>query len=118
MAGNLMKKTDYTKFLIKLKSDIITARQKAYQTVNRQLVELYLEIGKSIYEKIEISKWGQSIVETLSQDLKKEFPDMKGFSAQNLWRMKQVYETYRNRIKLSTLLREIPWSHNLLILQM
>jgi predicted nuclease of restriction endonuclease-like (RecB) superfamily len=58
----------------------------------------------------------QDIVETLSKDLHQEFPDMKGFSAQNLWRMKQVYETYKNNKKLSTLLREIPWSHNVLIL--
>jgi len=65
---------------------------------------------------VEVSKWGQGIVETLSKDLHQEFPDMKGFSAQNLWRMKQVYETYKNNKKLSTLLREIPWSHNVLIL--
>ncbi len=74
-----MKSDEYGKFLGKLKEQIISARQRAYQTVNRQLVELYLHIGKSIYEKIEISKWGESIVERLSNDLQKEFPDMKDF---------------------------------------
>ena len=111
-----MRSDEYGKFLGKLKERIIAARQRAYQTVNRQLVELYLHIGKSIYEKIEISKWGESIVEKLSNDLQKEFPDMKGFSVQNLWRMKQLYETYKDNKKLSTLLRELPWSHNVLIL--
>ena len=111
-----MRSYEYGKFLGKLKEQITTARQRAYQTVNRQLVELYLHIGKSIYEKIEISKWGESIVERLSNDLQKEFPDMKGFSVQNLWRMKQLYETYKDNKKLSTLLRELPWSHNVLIL--
>ena len=116
MKRNIIKGCEYGKFLGKLKEQIIAARQRAYQTVNKQLVELYLHIGKSIYEKIEISKWGESIVETLSKDLQKEFPDMKGFSVQNLWRMKQLYETYKDDKKLSTLLRELPWSHNVLIL--
>ncbi|MFH0790872.1 MAG: PDDEXK nuclease domain-containing protein [Candidatus Omnitrophota bacterium] len=106
----------YKIFFKKLREEILYARQKVYQTVNKQLVELYLYIGKGIYEKIEISRWGESIVETLSTDLQKEFPEMKGFSAQNLWRMKQIYETYQDYEKLSTLLRELPWSHNVLIL--
>lgn len=111
-----MKRSEYNKFLCRLKEEIESARQKVYQSVNRQLVELYLGIGKSLYEKIEISKWGAGIVETLARDLQREFPDMKGFSAQNLWRMKQTYETYKNHEKLSTVLRELPWSHNVLIL--
>ena len=66
-------------------------------------------------KKIEVSRWGEGIVETLAKDLQRAFPDMRGFSAQNLWRMKQIYETYKDREKLSTLLRELPWSHNVLI---
>lgn len=111
-----MKSDEYGKFLGKLKERIIAARQRAYQTVNKQLVELYLHLGKSIYEKIEVSKWGESIVEKLSNDLQKEFPDMKGFSRENLWRMKKLYETYKNYKKLSPLVTELSWSHNLVIL--
>jgi len=113
---NLIKKNDYKKFLGRLKDEIITAQQKAYRTVNRQLVELYLSIGEGIYEKVEVSKWGQGIVETLSQDLQREFPDMKGFSKENLWRMKKLYESYRSYPKLSPLVTELSWSHNLVIL--
>jgi len=116
MNKDIIKSKDYKNFFSKLKQDIVTARQLAYQRVNKQLVELYFQIGKSIYEKIEISKWGEGIIEKLSNDLQGEFPDMKGFSAQNLWRMKQLYETYKDNEKLSTLLRELPWSHNILIL--
>lgn len=116
MADNIMKRTEYGKFLGKLKNDIITARGKAYQTINRQLVELYLKLGESIYEKIELSKWGQGVVETLSQDLKIEFPDMKGLSKENLWRMKKLYESYIDYPKLSPLVTELSWSHNLVIL--
>lgn len=111
----MIKKNEYSAFLGRLKKEIVTARQKAYQAVNRQLTELYLLIGKGVYEKIEVSKWGEGVVETLARDLQREFPDMRGFSAQNLWRMKQIYETYREDEKLSTLLRELPWSHNVLI---
>lgn len=118
MADNRIsiKKNDYKKFLGSLKNEIITARQKAYRNVNRQLVELYLNIGESIYEKVEVSKWGQGIVETLSQDLQKEFSDMKGFSKENLWRMKKLYESYKSYPKLSPLVTELSWSHNLVIL--
>lgn len=113
---NVIKKNDYRIFLDKLKEEIITARKKAYQTVNRQLVELYLRIGKDIYEKIEISKWGAGIVERLTKDLQREFPDMKGFSIQNLWRMKQMYQAYKDYPILSPLVRELPWTHNVVIL--
>ncbi|MBA3065712.1 DUF1016 family protein [bacterium] len=113
---NIAKTEEYKNFLVRLKSEIITARQKVYQTVNRQLVELYLRIGQSIYEKIEVSKWGAGIVEKLADDLKISFPDMRGFSAQNLWRMKQIYETYKDNEKLSPLVRELSWTHNLMIL--
>ena len=105
----------YKKLLSKIKEDIVIARKRVYQSANKQLVELYINTGKRIYEKIEVSKWGEGIVETLSNDLHIEFPDMKGFSVQNLWRMKQMYETYKDHEKLSTLLRELPWSHKVLI---
>ncbi len=79
-----IEKDEYRIFLNRLKEDMVLARKKVYQTVNRQLVELYLRIGKGIYEKMEISKWGEAIVETLGTDLQREFPDMKGFSRRNL----------------------------------
>jgi len=111
-----MENSEYKTFLERVKEEIAKARQKVYQTINRQLVELYLLVGQALYEKIEVSKWGEGVVETLAEDLQREFPDMKGFSAQNLWRMKQIYETYKDNEKLSTLLRELSWSHNVLIL--
>ena len=113
---NKIVKDDYKNFFAKLKNEIISARQKAYQTINRQLVELYLLIGRNIYEKVEVSKWGEGVVETLAKDLQRVFPDMKGFSVQNLWRMKQMYESYKGNEKLSPLVRELTWTHNVIIL--
>ncbi len=56
------------------------------------------------------------MVKNLSEYIKRNEPDIKGFSAQNIWRMKQFYETYYDNEKLSLLVREISWSNNLLIL--
>jgi len=80
------------------------------------LVELYLSIGEAIYGKVEISMWGAGIVKRLAQDLQRVFPDMRGFSARNLWEMKKLYETYRDCQKLQPLVAELTWSHNLVIL--
>lgn len=111
-----IRKREYGVFLTGLKEQIQSARKTAYQTVNRQLVELYLCLGEAIYEKVKISMWGAGVVERLAGDLQMEFPDMRGLSAQNLWRMKQVYEAYRDYPILSPLVRELPWTHNTVIL--
>ncbi len=112
----MIKKNEYSAFLGRLKREIVSARQKAYQAVTKQLTELYLLIGRGMYEKIEVSRWGEGIVETLAKDLQRAFPDMKGFSKENLWRMKKLYETYKTYPKLSPLVTELSWTHNLLIL--
>jgi len=77
---------------------------------------LYWQVGEYINAKVESAIWGAGFVKNLAAYLKDKEPDLKGFSAQNLWRMKQFYETYRDYEKLSTLLRELPWSSHLHIL--
>ena len=103
---------DYQHFLIEIKQRIRDAQYSALKAVNKELINLYWDIGKKITEKTE---WGKSVVENLALDLQKEFPSIKGFSSQNLWRMKQFYETYKDS-KLSALLREMSWTNNLLII--
>ncbi|MEA3450551.1 MAG: PDDEXK nuclease domain-containing protein [Bacteroidota bacterium] len=95
---------------------ISTAKQKAYQSVNKQLIELYWQIGKYLYLRVENEEWGKSVIKELSKFITSMHPNIKGYSSQNLWRMKQLYESYKDCPKLSTLLREISWSHNLRIL--
>ena len=93
------------------------ARSEIVRTANSQLIELYWQLGASMSNKIESAQWGDSVVQQLSEYIAHTAPELKGFSAQNLWRMKQFYEAYRNADeKLSTLLREISWSNNLTIL--
>jgi len=92
------------------------ARQKAFQAFNTTLIDLYWQIGGYLSNKVKEAGWGRAIVRNLADYIQEIEPDSKGFSAQNLWRMKQFYETYRERKKLSPLVRELPWSHNLFIL--
>jgi predicted nuclease of restriction endonuclease-like (RecB) superfamily len=82
---------DYTSFLTEVKGRIQTARLQAGQAVNRELVMLYWDIGRGIVEKQKTAGWGEAVVERLAADLRAEFPDMRGFSADNVWRMRQFY---------------------------
>lgn len=101
-------------------ADVLThikqARQKAFTQVNTVLIELYWNVGKMISEKVESERWGKGVVRELSLFIVQSDPSIKGFSDKNLWRMKQFYETYIDDEKLATLWRELPWSHNRLIM--
>jgi predicted nuclease of restriction endonuclease-like (RecB) superfamily len=107
---------DLQKQFVEIAELIQDARSRALSVVNRELIELYWEIGKYISQKVEDDSWGKSIVQSLSDFLKEEYPDLKGFSAQNMWRMKQFFECYKDCEKLSAVLREISWTNNLMIL--
>ena len=100
-------------------ADIVTlikdARSRALKTVNSELINLYWKIGEYIHTKVNNAGWGQSVVKQLAEFLSKQEPNLKGFSDKNLWRMKQFYENYKDFPKLSPLVREISWSHNLAI---
>ena len=106
----------YAVLLKDIKTRIREAQYAALKTVNKELVALYWDIGEKLYSRIETSKRGQRVVEVLAEDLQTAFPSMKGFSCRNLWEMKKLYETYKDRPKLQPLVAEIPWSHNLIIL--
>jgi len=91
------------------------SRTNAIKAVNAELINLYWNIGEYISKKIEQSEWGDSVVTELANFIQTQEPEIKGFSDKNIWRMKQFYETYKDFPKLSTVLREISWSHNLAI---
>jgi predicted nuclease of restriction endonuclease-like (RecB) superfamily len=97
----------YSAFLTDVKSRIQTARLAAGRAVNRELVLLYWDIGRGILEKQSVQDWGESVVERLSADLRAEFPDMRGFSPGNLWRMRQFFEVHSDPEFLAQLAREM-----------
>ena len=92
------------------------ARQKANRTVNAQLVDLYWVVGEYVSKKIATNAWGKATVSSLADYIRLRQPGQRGFSAQNIWRMRQFYEAYCDAPILSTLLRELPWSSHLHIL--
>ena len=108
---------EYIKTLSLLKQRIRDAQKIALREVNKQLIQLYWDIGRIIYEKQDEDSWGTSVVESLAEDLQKEFSGISGFSVQNLWYMKRFYKEYCNDIKLQPLVGEIGWSHNIIILE-
>lgn len=91
------------------------SRFKALKAVNTELIDLYWNVGEYISQRLESEEWGLSVVDELSNYLLLNEPMLKGFSNKNIWRMKQFYQQYKDYPNLSTLLREISWSHNLAI---
>ncbi len=106
----------YNTFVKQIKLDILNARIKASHSVNKELILLYWNIGKKIVQNQNKYDWGESVVENLSKDIKKELGDIAGFSARNLWEMRKVYLAYKDFKFLQQLVAEISWGHHLLIL--
>lgn len=95
---------------------IENSRRDAFKAVNRELINMYWEIGKFVSEKVSKNEWGKSVVKELSDFIQHKNEGIKGFSPQNIWRMKQFYDMYSGNEKLSPLVREITWTNNLLIM--
>ena len=102
-------------------NEIITIIQshkdKAYQKINEELVLMYFEIGKYLSTKIKAEKWGSKTIKSISNNLMKTYPNLKGFNRAGLYRMVQFYEEYRDNVIVSALSRQISWNNNLLILR-
>ncbi len=107
---------DYAQLLAEVKERIRSAQYAALKAVNTELVGLYWDLGRMIVERQEQAGWGKSVVERLSQDLRREFPGVAGFSVQNLWYMRQFHMEYRGNEKLQPLVGEVAWAHNLVIM--
>ena len=118
-----MKKTtpnlpeDYARLLSDVKERVREAQYAALKAVNKELVGLYWDIGRMIAERQKVEGWGKSVVQRLADDLQTEFRGAGGLSSSNLWRMKAFFEAYEGSEKLAPLVREIGWSHNLVILE-
>ena len=95
---------------------IRAGRAKAYKAVNVALIDTYWAVGAHLSSRVAEGGWGKGVVRELSDWLLRQAPDLKGFSASNLWRMKQFYDVYADQPKLAALLRVLPWTHNLMIL--
>jgi len=101
-------------------SEVITiienARENSFRAINRELIDMYWCIGEFVSRRVLENNWGMSVVKEFSDYIQGYYSGISGFSASNIWRMKQFYETYCDNEKLVTLLREIAWSHNMQIM--
>lgn len=114
---NNIEGSAYEVFLIDIKEKVYQSQYQALKAVNKELIRLYWYIGKTIIENQAQYNWGKSVVENLAKDLRKEFPGVKGFSSDNLWRMRKFVLSYRGSEKLAPLVQEIGWSHNIVIME-
>ncbi len=107
---------EYLNFKNEITARIRSAQYEALKAVNKEMIALYWEVGKRITEQQTALGWGKSVVETLSRDIQKEFPGIKGFSARNIWDMARFYAEYQSNEILQPLVAEISWSKHIVIL--
>lgn len=131
----------YRALLTDIKERIRLARIKASLSVNLELIQLYWDIGGLIVSRQRAERWGNSIVEKLASDIRREFPGIEGFSPRNVWRMRAFYLAWvpsepmplavhkKNRKELPRAVAdldrrsppqpvaEIPWGHNVILLE-
>ena len=135
MKDTLNKKVqniEYKSWIVDIKSKIQQRQIKAALSVNSELILLYWELGKEITEKQEKAKWGTGLINQLSEDLKKEFPNIGGFSKRNLHYCRNFYLFYNQNAIVQQVVAQIqtndnhyiiddcikiPWGHNILIIQ-
>ena len=101
----------YQHWLGELKTRIVQARQRAVLSVNRELILLYWHIGQEILARQQEAGWGAKIISQLSEDLRHEFPDMKGFSSRNLNYMRKFAYTWPDNEFVQQLAAQLPWTH-------
>ncbi|MBD1861211.1 PDDEXK nuclease domain-containing protein [Trichocoleus desertorum] len=113
----LSSSEDYSDFLNALKERIRHSQIQAALAVNQELISLYWHIGREILAKEQEQGWGAKVVERLALDLKREFPEMKGFSARNIRYMKSFAEAYSDEAILQRCVAKLPWRHNIALLE-
>ena len=102
----------YRQFIEDLKGRVHTAQLRASLAVNRELILLYWSIGRDIIARQEAEGWGGKVVDPLSRDLRKAFPEMKGFSTRNLKYMRAFAEAWPDEDFVQQAAAQIPWFHN------
>ena len=107
---------DYEQFLHGLKDRIRQAQVRSALAVNRELVLLYWQIGREILQRQAKQRWGSKVIERLAQDLRSEFPDIKGFSPRNLHYMRAFAEAYEDERIVQQVVANLPWGHNVRLL--
>ena len=96
MSKSILIDKDYLRLLLKIKSKIRSTQVRAALAANSALIEFYYDLGGMIVEKQAQSSWGDKLVQQLSEDLRAEFPEMKGLSRTNLLYCKQFFKYFQS----------------------
>ena len=107
---------DYINILESLKQKIRQARIKATYNANSQMLTVFWEIGKTILDQQKSEGWGTKVIKRLAQDLKSEFPEMKGLSERNLVYMQSFAANYPDFLITQGALAKLPWYHHITLL--
>ena len=91
-------------------------KNKAYKKVSEEMILLYLEVGKFLYDMIESSNYGDKITTKAADFMKNNYPTIKGFTKRNIERMVQFYKIYKDDEIATPLVTQVSWTNNLLIL--
>lgn len=91
-------------------------KNNAYKKINEEMILLYLDVGKYLFELQQRSKYGDKITTKVSEFMKNKYPSIKGFTKRNIERMIQFYKIYKDDKIASTLLTQLSWSSNMLII--
>lgn len=92
-----------------------TRKQNAYRKVNEEMILLYFDVGKYINELNSNAKYGDKVIENLSNFIKLEYPEIKGFNKRNLERMSQFHLIYADDEIATPLVTQLSWTNNLMI---
>lgn len=101
----------YLDLLNDLKATVRAARTKALRTINTQLIELYWSIGQGVRQQQEQQGWGSGVIKRLSEDLRQEFPDMKGLSPRNIQYMTTFAGAWAKGPIAQQAVAQLPWGH-------
>lgn len=110
----------YGGLLNEIKNRIRQAQVKAVISVNAEMIHMYFDIGKLIYNRQQLEGWGSGVISRLSKDIRNELSDIKGFSERNINFMVQMYKEYEMEISIvkqavsqldlrKQLICQIPW---------
>ena len=92
------------------------SRQNALKKVNEELIKMYWKVGEFLSKETEHASYGDAYIDEISREIQETFPGIKGFNRRGLYRMKKVYETYKDNEIVTPLVTQISWTNHLLIM--
>ena len=109
----LLNENEYLSIVNDIKNQIILAQQRATTWINREMVVLYWNVGKTINDR---KTWGDNFIVNLSRDIRSTFPNIRGFSERNLKYMAKFARIYTDFEIVQQVLHNLPWRHNIALM--